>query len=69
MDAQGLMRQASITAHEYLTQAIARIDEDLGKGYAAEHPELIAAFMNTAVRDFTAMYLHQALEELAEDIM
>lgn len=40
-----LMRQSWQTAHEYLIHAVENIDLELGKGYAAKHPELIAAFM------------------------
>jgi hypothetical protein len=35
------------TALDYMSQAIADIDGLLGKGYAKEHPELIAAYMQT----------------------
>lgn len=48
-----LMRQSWQTAHEYLSHAIEEIDGELGKGYAAKHPELIAAFMKVAAMDFS----------------
>ena len=35
-----------------MLNAIADIDERLGKGYAKQHPELIAAYMHTAAIDF-----------------
>ena len=44
------MRQAYFTAHDYLMHAIHDIDEQLGKGYAKQHPELIVAYMQTAAR-------------------
>lgn len=47
-----LMRQSWQTAHEYLIHAVENIDLELGKGYAAKHPELIAAFMQVAAVDF-----------------
>jgi hypothetical protein len=47
-----LLRQAPMTAHDYMMHAISDIDELLGKGYAAKHPELIAAYMQTAAIDF-----------------
>ena len=34
-----------MTAHDYLLHAVADIDEMLGRGYARQHPELIAAYM------------------------
>lgn len=51
-----LLRQAHSTADVYLSEAIESIDKRLGKGYAAKHPELVAAFMQTAARD-----LHTAI--------
>jgi len=52
IDYSGLMRQASMTAHTYMSQAISRIDADLGKGYAAKHPKLIGVFMQVSATDF-----------------
>ena len=49
-----LTRQAGMTADEYLGDAIQSIDARLGAGYAAKHPELIGAFMQTCAADFTA---------------
>jgi hypothetical protein len=46
------MRQAHMTAHDYMMNAIHDIDELLEKGYARAHPELIAAYMRTAAQDF-----------------
>jgi hypothetical protein len=40
---QTLMRQAPMTANEYLLSAIDHIDQALGKGYAKQHPESLAA--------------------------
>jgi hypothetical protein len=51
---QTLMRQAPMTANEYLLSAIDHIDYALGKGYAKQHPELIAAFMQTSAIDLGA---------------
>ena len=41
-----------MTAGEYLQHAIVEIDKELGDGYAAKHPELIAAFIQVAAMDF-----------------
>jgi len=43
------LRQAPMTTNEYLLSAIDHIDQKLGEGYAAAHPELIGAFMQVAV--------------------
>lgn len=67
-----LYRQASMTAEGYLQKAISSIDEALGEGYAAEHPELIAAFMATAASDcntaVSAKVNSAALREIADSI-
>ena len=54
--ADALLQQAHSTADLYLSEAIDSIEKRLGKGYAAKHPELVAAFMQTAARD-----LHTAI--------
>lgn len=71
-DAQTLMRQAHLTAHDYLVNAQIDIDQIFGDGYAREHPELIAAYMRTAAQDLhtaiTAKEIGEALRELATAI-
>lgn len=67
-DPTTLMRQAHSTAQLYLQNAITDIDELLGKGYAKAHPELIAAYMQTAVRDFHTAISAQAIGELADAV-
>lgn len=47
-----LYTQASDTASSYMHQAQEEIDKKFGNGYAAKHPELIVAFMQTAVSNF-----------------
>jgi hypothetical protein len=51
-DATTLMRQAHKTAAEYMDAAVRELDAAFGEGYAAKHPELVAAFINTAARDY-----------------
>ena len=67
-DPTTLMRQASITAHEYFTAAIKYIDDRFGDGYAQAHPELIAAFMQTAARDFQTAITAQTMQDAAKQI-
>jgi hypothetical protein len=62
------MRQAPMTAHDYLLSAVHDIDEVLGKGYARAHPELMAAFIQTAALDFGAAVIARAIEGLAEPL-
>jgi hypothetical protein len=63
-----LMRQASMTAHEYFYQAIKTIDDKFGKDYAEEHPELIGAFMQTAALDFQAGAILSAIETIGTEL-
>ena len=65
-DSTTLMRQAWMTAEDYLAHAIDGIDEYLGDGYAKRHPGLIAAFMQTAASDFNAASLAGAIEDGSE---
>jgi hypothetical protein len=48
IDYTAMLRQAGMTAETYLIDGVAAIDESLGKGFAREHPKLIAAFMQAA---------------------
>jgi hypothetical protein len=65
---QTLLRQAPMTAYEYLLSAIDHIDQKLGKGYAKQHPELIGAFMQSAAIDLGAAVIARAIESVAETI-
>ena len=51
-----------MTADEYLASAIGHIDLQLGEGYAKRHPELIAAFMQTAAMDLGTAVIARAIE-------
>jgi hypothetical protein len=72
LSGDGLMRQASMTADEYLWRAIEDIDKRLGKGYAKAHPELIAAYMQAASTDcagaIIAQQVRAGLDRIAEQI-
>jgi hypothetical protein len=68
-DSATLLRQASMTASTYLGEAIESIDGRLGAGYAKQHPELIAAFMQAAALDFGAAVIAGGLEEIAENMI
>jgi hypothetical protein len=61
-----LLRQASMTADEYLCEAMQRIDRRLGKGYAKAHPELIAAFIQTAANDMGTAVIARAIDRVAD---
>ena len=62
-----LMRQAGMTANEWLHQGIESIDRAFGEGYAKKNPELLAAFMQAAARDqHTATFSILAREKADE---
>lgn len=65
---QTLFRQAPMTADTYLSCAIVDIDEKLGKGYAKEHPELIAAYMQTSALDLGTSIMARAIDNLVEKL-
>jgi hypothetical protein len=67
MNAMDLMRQAGSTADAYLGDGIECIDKRLGKGFAKEHPELLAAFMRTAAADFASMWVTEHIEAAISD--
>lgn len=72
ISADTMLRQAKMTAHDYMLAAKTDIDEIWGDGYAAQHPELVAAYMQTAAMDFGAGIIAQqiraGLEEIATQI-
>jgi hypothetical protein len=53
ISAQNAMRQAPMTANEYLREAIKSIDRHLGVGYAKKNPELLAAFIQGCTKDYS----------------
>lgn len=62
--AETLMRQASMTAAEWLRIAVEEIDIIFGQGYAAKHPELVSGFIQAAALDQAGMYLRSIAEEV-----
>jgi pyridoxine 5'-phosphate synthase PdxJ len=61
-----LLRQASMTAHEYMNRAIDIIDGRFGDGYSATHSELVAAFMQTSALNLGAAIIARAIEGLSQ---
>ncbi len=62
--AETLMRQAKLTAGEYLDAAVLDIDEKFGSGFAKSHPELVAAYMTTAALDYGTVTNAQSIQDL-----
>ena len=67
-----IIRQASLTAEEYMRAAVSSIDEQFGNGFAKANPVLVAAFMNAAALDGAAMVQAKvngaALQDLANEV-
>ena len=63
-----LLRQAPMTAKEYLIQAVNDIDEVFEEGYAKAHPVLVAAFIETCAADFNAGLITAYMKDMDDDI-
>lgn len=67
-----LMRQASMTADDYLSNAIADVEKRLGEGAAKKYPQIVAAYMQAAATDLHGSTLAQqmrlGLDGIAEAI-
>lgn len=63
-----MMRQAGMTATDYMSDAVDEIDRKFGEGYAATHPELVGAFMQTAASDYHAGCLAVAIQEFTASL-
>ncbi|WP_143540151.1 hypothetical protein [Rhodovulum sulfidophilum] len=63
-----LMRQAPMTAEEYLHAAIDSIDKCFGEGFAKEHPELFSSFLNTCALDAHTSFVTRTLEKVAGEL-
>ena len=61
-----LMRQAGMTAAQYLDAAVSKIDATFGKGYAAKNPVLVAGFMKAAALDFHASSIGVAAQRIRD---
>jgi hypothetical protein len=65
INAETAFRQPMSAAHDYMGSAKQNIDDMFGEGYAAEHPDLIAAYMRTAAKDFFTASLSYSLQSIA----
>lgn len=55
-----------MTAAEYLHKGVKALDGEFGEGYAARHPELLAAFMRTAALDFQTSVCAAVAQDLLD---
>ncbi|MBN1689008.1 MAG: hypothetical protein JW893_07915 [Candidatus Omnitrophica bacterium] len=63
------MHQASETAKKYMYDAQGAINKRFGAGYAEQHPDLMAAFMQTAALDFMTSFLAKCLQDIDQSII
>ena len=72
LNGDGMLRQAKMTAHDYMLAALDDIDEIFGRGTAKKHPELVAAYIQTASIDLAgaiiAQQIRAGLDHIAEEI-
>ena len=69
--AERMMRQAPMTVHDWMLDAIERIDKICGEGYALDHPELLGDFLKACGSDQVAMaILHHSsgLEDISDNL-
>jgi hypothetical protein len=65
-DWQTLMRQAWMTAADYMDNAVREIDAKFGQGYAEKNPALVAGFMQAAASDFHAAAVGVGAQRISE---
>ena len=58
----------AITANEYMLQAVRKINEAFGNGYAKDHPELVGAYMQTVAIGEQSRHIEQ-LGVLIQEVM
>jgi hypothetical protein len=58
-----------MTANEYLMSAVDHINQQLGDGYAKQHPELIAAFIQASAIDLGTAVIARAIESLSDSLV
>jgi hypothetical protein len=55
-------RHAKDSAHDYLMAGVADIDKKFGEGFAKDNPQLLAAYVNAASREFMAGWLGHKMD-------
>ena len=67
-DFDTLVDQAGKAANTYMLDAIHFIDEQFGKGFAANNVPLLVAFMQTAAADFHHTLIKLAAQDIRDGI-
>jgi hypothetical protein len=63
-----LMRQAPMTAHDWMQQAVRDIDELFGEGYAKENPDLVGHYLMTCAIDYGSGVLSKCITDAIDGI-
>lgn len=63
-DAGMVEKKSAGSASLWMREAVEAIDKQFGDGYAREHPELVAGFMQAAAIDQAGMYIRSLVETL-----
>ena len=58
----------AIIANEYMLQAVRKINDAFGDGYAKDHPELVGAYMQTVAIEEQSRHIEQ-LGILVQELM
>lgn len=64
-----LMKQAAETACYYYGSIAASLDKTYGKGWSAQHPEVIARLSEVAAIDFGTALLVKVIEKTGEEVV
>ena len=67
-DADMLLRQASMTAHDYLWDAVDLIDKQFGDGFAKKNPALVAEMVRAQSADFNTAILKIAAQDVRDGL-
>jgi hypothetical protein len=67
-EADLFLKQAGMTAHHYLFQAVKSIDQAFGEGYAKANPELVGVFIQTCAADFHSGWVTQEIASALKEI-
>ena len=69
LTANDLMVEAPDTVNFYLRRAIEHIEDSFGEGYAKEHPELLAGFIQACATEFHTAIEAKSVGEIKDGIM
>ena len=63
-----LYTQSFQTSAECFKKAVKVIDDEFGKDYSKEHPEIVGMYMQTIVKDFNTSIIGKKLQEIGDSL-